>query len=137
LDNYDVYLDYFLNKVLPPIQEKFPCDDQPLGVYVGLQHDNVPVHCNASEPLAASNPLGWKFEIEDQPANSPDTNILDFGFFASIQSLQCQYKPASIIGRLLDNVERAWEEYDPVLLDCVIITHKTCLNEILAYHGGL
>jgi hypothetical protein len=29
----------------------------------------------------------WRFELDEQPPNSPDTNVLDLGFFAPIQSM--------------------------------------------------
>jgi hypothetical protein len=50
---------------------------------------NAPVHCTKDDPVffcggCISGRMA-KFVITDQPVNSPDTNILDLGFFASIQ----------------------------------------------------
>jgi hypothetical protein len=38
----------------------------------------------------------FDIELISQPANSPDLNVLDLGFFNSIQSLQHQYSPRTI-----------------------------------------
>ena len=39
---------------------------------------------------------GWKFAIRNQPANSPDVNVLDLGFLNSIQAIQHKKAPRTI-----------------------------------------
>ena len=81
-----------LTKVLPSIKEKWPRNHSPGIIHVGLQHDNAPVHFSEDEPAlveaaqSANNDERWAFHLKEQPANSPDTNIHDLGFFNSLQS---------------------------------------------------
>jgi hypothetical protein len=137
-----VYLEYFLTKVLPAIKEKWPRNHNPGVINVGLQHDNAPVHFAKTEPafVAAAHPANnderWQFHLKEQPANSPDTNILDLGFFNSLQSIHwkhCEEEPN--INGLIESVTRAFDEYDPVVLNRVFITHQTCLDEIIKVKG--
>jgi len=39
---------------------------------------------------------GWSIQLKNQPPNSPDLNILDLGFFNTIQSLQYEKAPRGI-----------------------------------------
>ena len=84
---------------------------------------------------SSENPL-WQFKLKDQPANSPDCNILDLGFFRALQSLQFQREPATTIDGLIANVEAAWEDYDPVSINSVFLTHQSCMNKIIETMGG-
>ena len=59
-------------------------------------------------PEATSD--GWDIKLMNQPPNSPDFNILDLGFFNSIQSLQ-QQKRMTDIDELITAVEESfWEQ---------------------------
>ncbi|KAF0685233.1 Aste57867_22837 [Aphanomyces stellatus] len=70
---------------------------------VVLQHDNAfPPGGLTDADLACVSTDGWTFVVRCQPPNSPDLNVLDLGFFASIQALQ--YK---LVSRSLDDVIRA------------------------------
>ena len=91
---------------------------------VFLQDDNAPVHFNNDDEdwmRASSENPHWQFKLKDQPANSPDCNILDLGFFRALQSLQFQREPATTIDGLIANVEAAWEDYDPVSINSVFL----------------
>jgi tRNA uridine 5-carbamoylmethylation protein Kti12 len=138
--NYNVYYDYFINKVIPAIKSKFPRGHNP-NITIKIQHDNAPSHFNKTDInyinlLNDNNEAGWKFVLTEQPPNSPDTNTLDLGFFASIQSMQWGMDPAINIDMLIDNVETAYQKYDPHTLDRVWLSHQSCLNEIIACSGG-
>ncbi|KAF0687490.1 Aste57867_20762 [Aphanomyces stellatus] len=90
-----VYRDYVLNKVIPAIEEKFPSGKK----RVVLQHDNATPHASIDDAtLASVSTDGWTFDVRRQPPNSPDLNVLDLGFFASIQSLQYKVISYSIDG---------------------------------------
>lgn len=58
-----------------------------------MQQDNARPHNVNDDPelIAACTADGWDIRLVNQPPNSPDTNILDLGFFNSIQSLQDPY----------------------------------------------
>lgn len=83
--NYDLYLDYVLNKVIPSITEKWPQQSQRRHAieHIAMQHDNAPVHFDSKDNFkcAAETDRRFKFFLREQPPNSPDTNILDLGFF--------------------------------------------------------
>ena len=38
----------------------------------------------------------WNIEMMNQPANSPDFNALDLGFFRNVQSLQYEHAPRTV-----------------------------------------
>ncbi|KAF0707200.1 hypothetical protein AaE_013728, partial [Aphanomyces astaci] len=118
----DVYRSFLVGKVLPAIVAKWPCDEK----IVKLQHDNACAHVTPSDIqltaiLAAYKDHGWSISLELQPPNSPDTNILDLGYFAAIQSLQHQ-KSARSIDELVAAVEVAYQEYPYVRLDRTFMT---------------
>jgi hypothetical protein len=79
---YDVYLDLFVNKVISSIKRRFPRLHY-RNLTVNIQHNNAPVHFHDADPtwrdLVESETL-WDFRLAEQPANSPDTNVLDLGF---------------------------------------------------------
>ncbi|ETW06971.1 hypothetical protein H310_03074 [Aphanomyces invadans] len=73
------------------------------------KHDNARAHVTPSDPELQSafntyRSLGWMMSLAPQPPNSPDTNVLDLGFFAAIQSLQHR-KSARTIDELVGHEE--------------------------------
>ncbi|CAB1099225.1 unnamed protein product [Ectocarpus sp. CCAP 1310/34] len=98
-----------------------------LGIPKSTLHRNLKVlglraHSNALKPLC------------NHPPNSPDTNILDLGFFASIQSLQDRYKPRTI-DDLVGEAETAWEKASPDKLGKVWTSLQACLEQTLLCGG--
>ncbi|RHZ08023.1 hypothetical protein DYB31_006442, partial [Aphanomyces astaci] len=80
-----LYRDYVITRVVPAIKAKFPSVNKK----VVLQHDNATPHGAITDAiLACVSTDGWTFVVQRQPPNSPDLNVLDLGYFASIQSLQ-------------------------------------------------
>ncbi|XP_057789696.1 uncharacterized protein LOC131006537 [Salvia miltiorrhiza] len=71
--------------------------------------DNAKPHIKPDDPefLAVANLDGFNFQLVCQPANSPDTNVNDLGFFRAIQTLKDQ-KPAKDVNELLKNVNEAY-----------------------------
>ncbi|KAF0694080.1 Aste57867_15015 [Aphanomyces stellatus] len=95
----EVYQDYVLNKVIPAIKSRFPSSNK----MVVLQQDNASPHRSiTNDVLRAVSTDGWTFVLGRQPPNSPDLNVLDLGFFASIQALQ--YK---VVSRTVDDLIHA------------------------------
>jgi hypothetical protein len=70
-----------------------------------------------------------------QPANSPDMNVLDLGFFASLQSYTdtCSSKN---MDELIENVINEYWRYDPFLLRKVFLTLRGCMIEVMKIGGG-
>ena len=70
-----------------------------------------------------------------QPPNSPDLNVLDLGFFNSIQSLQQRERCTSIDG-LVENTKKVFEEEPWEVLDRVFVTLQGCMHCILERESG-
>ncbi|XP_042026328.1 uncharacterized protein LOC121773514 [Salvia splendens] len=102
-----------------------------------IQQDNVKPHISTADPEfeEAANSNGFKIQLICQPPNSPDTNILDLGFFRAIQSLKDK-KACSNVDELLQNVSMAYEELTPQTLNKVFLTLQSVLSEILEVQGG-
>ncbi|ETP29898.1 hypothetical protein F442_21018 [Phytophthora nicotianae P10297] len=81
----EIYRQALCRMVISRIKEVWPS-----GKRVVLQHDNAKPHVAADDPevVAACSLGNWNMKICPQPANSPDFNANDLGFFNSLQSLQ-------------------------------------------------
>ncbi|RHZ22005.1 hypothetical protein DYB26_004980 [Aphanomyces astaci] len=105
---------------------------------VVIQHDNASPHASVSDgvldAIQAHFADGWEFRVRRQPPNSPDLNVLDLGFFASIQALQ--YKSVS---RTVDDVIRstlaAFDELSEEKLDNVFLTLQAVMRIVLEHNG--
>ncbi|XP_042022953.1 uncharacterized protein LOC121770254 [Salvia splendens] len=121
-------------RIIPTIKAKWSAN---ANKEIYIQQDNAKPHLKSSdlqfEAIASTD--GFKFHLVSQPANSPDTNVLDLGFFRAIQSLQDD-KLATNIDELLANVWRSFEELTPQTLNNVFLTLQSCLTKILEVHGG-
>lgn len=134
------YLELMVEKVAPAIMEKWP--DRPgVGedrVHINIVHDNAPAHFKDwEEPdwVDASTSTEFVLHLVQQPPNSPDCNILDLGFFVSIQALQFSMNPASNIEELIERVMEAWDSYNPKKLNRVFLTHMQCMEQIILCDG--
>ena len=77
---------------------------------------------------------GSQFQLRRQPANSPDLNVLDLGFFNAIQSLQ--YQTASgTIDDLIQAVQDAFNALPHEKLNDVFLTLQNCMEACMV-HGG-
>lgn len=73
--------------------------------------------------------------MTNQPANSPDLNILDLGFFDSIQSLQAE-TCARNEDELIAAVTEAYKNLNSNSLQYNFITLQSVMREILSHEGG-
>lgn len=91
-----------------------------------IQLDNAKPHIHAFDPefLEAASKDGFDIRLSFQPPSSPDFNVLDLGFFRTIQSLQYQEVPANI-DELVNAVEKSFEKLSPQCLDNVYLTFQT------------
>ncbi|KAF0735417.1 hypothetical protein Ae201684_008107 [Aphanomyces euteiches] len=125
------YRDFVLSKVIPAIKEKFPSANK----RVVLQHDNATPHASLKDcVLQTVSTDGWTFVIRKQPPNSPDLNVLDLGFFASIQALQ-----RKVVSRSVDDVIHAtllaFEMLSMEKLADVFLTLQAVMRLVLEHHG--
>ena len=78
--NKDVVRSIMIEKLL---RAKWPGEDICLPIYI--QQDNAPTHIDPKDPqfCEVAKEDGFDIQLICQPANSPDLNILDLGFFLS------------------------------------------------------
>ena len=90
---------------------------------------------NDADIVALGSADGWNIKFKAQPANSPDLNVLDLGFFNSIQSLQHEASP-NTIDELIDCVQQAFNKLEVTTLNNVFTTLQTCMESIMLTGGG-
>lgn len=124
-----------INKVIPAIQAYWPEEDA--GKPIFIQQDNARTHVSPADPQfhAAVEQTGLDIRLIYQPANSPDMNVLDLGFFSSIQSLTDKCDPRTI-EELIRDVLNEYDEYDSYYLKKVYITLQSCMIETMKCDGG-
>ena len=127
-----VYKEKMLVEVFPAIKAAWP--GAPGDVFV--QQDNAPSHNIVDDPdiVAAGTADGWNIRLINQPPNSPDTNILDLGFFNSIQSLQDR-TTLNTVDELIDEVGRVFAAQDVAVLGRVWTTYQAVLEQIMLAKG--
>jgi hypothetical protein len=134
-----VYKDYMMNKVLPAIADKWPRNHEP-ELTIGIQADNPSSHNiwgDADWKEACQNQYQhFRFVKRTQPAQSPDTNILDLGIFASMQAEAHKLKQAKNVDELIENVLKAHQQYDHYKINKIWLTHQTVCDQILISLGG-
>ena len=132
LINQDVYREYLIQKLLPAVKEKWPRNN----AIIWLQQDGAKSHIleDDVEFKEAVQQIGLKLTVFTQAPNSPDTNILDLGFFRAIQSFNDECPDNE--EELIKSVEKAYGEYPWCKLNFVWLTLQSCLNKIIEHDGG-
>jgi hypothetical protein len=124
--------DMMINKVLPAIREQWPDESKE----VIIQQDNAKPHLKLDKNLIPElTKDGWRMGLQFQPANSPDFNMLDLGFFNAIQSLQHQ-KVVNTIDELIQAVEEAFWEHSVETLQNTWLTYQKVMESSLIIHGS-
>ncbi|KAF0748044.1 hypothetical protein AaE_007495 [Aphanomyces astaci] len=128
-----VYRRFLVDKVIPAIQAQWPGRR---GATIYVQQDNAKPHVAVDDPevLAAGRKEGWNIQLMAQPAQSPDFNVLDLGFFNAIQSLQHQ-TTARTIDDLIKCVEDAFENLAWRVLDKTFMTLQKVMEEAMRSSG--
>ena len=103
---------------------------------IRLQQDGAKSHIleDDVEFKEAVDKIGLNLTVFTQSPSSPDTNILDLGFFRAIQSFNNDC-PANE-EELIKSVEKAYGEYPYRKLNHVWLTLQSCLNMIIENDGG-
>lgn len=129
----DVYRQALLTHVIPAIKKQWPSKRSP----IIIQQDNARPHVTPRDAdiLAAGKSGGWDIGLQFQPPNSPDLNILDLGFFNSIQAIQHQHQPKNL-DELIACVSEAFEQLQFEPLDNVFMTMQSVMHEVLKCDGG-
>lgn len=124
-----------IEKVLPAIRRNWPREDSNRTIFI--QQDNARTHIDPSDEefqIAASQ-HGFDIRLTCQPSNSPDLNILDLGFFNSIQALQHKECP-NTVPELISAVEKSFNEYPAKKVNRVFVTLQLCMREIMKIEGS-
>ncbi|XP_057532935.1 uncharacterized protein LOC130810827 [Amaranthus tricolor] len=129
----DVYRNMLIQQLIPAILRKWP-SGCPLLIFI--QQDNARVHITNDDPIWQQHNRqgGLTFIFTQQTPNSLDCNILDLGFFRSIQSLMHKKMPKNMT-ELITTVEDAFGELHPKTFTNVWISLQHHLNEILKVKG--
>lgn len=130
----DVYRKMLVEKVLPDILAKWP-DSNP----ILLQQDGAPAHINDDDEVFKQKVLelfsdAGAVRLYTQPAQSPDLNINDLGFFASLQSKYYMHSPKDAL-ELIEMIEGTFQSYPLTTLNRIWLTLQGCMNEILDNQG--
>ena len=128
----EVYKRKMVEEVFPAMKRGWP---GPPGEVL-VQQDNAPAHRINDDPemVAAGTADGWNIKLINQPGNSPDTNILDLGFFNSIQALQ-DHTTLNTVDEVIAEVRRVFEQQEPAILGRVWTTYESVLQEIMLAKG--
>ncbi len=115
-------------KLRPALLAKWP-KNQPV---VRIQQDNAPAHPPAGHWFACG---GLTVEFVCQPAQSPDLNVLDLGYFNAIQALQ-QQRRSKTLEDLVLAVEESFVELKREALENVFYTWVACMEQVMLEAGG-
>ena len=123
---WDVYHEFLIQKFLPAMKERWPMSNG----RIWLQQDGAKSHIleDDVEFKEVVDKIGLNLTMFTQSPSSPDTNILDLGFFNN----DC---PANE-EELIKSVEKAYGQYPLRKLNHVWLMLQSCLNMIIENDGG-
>ena len=135
-----VYTDLVSNLIIPAIVAKWPSSDWNVeGKVIKIQQDGAPAHKRFHryhwEQVVHDLYLEEKLELVTQPPNSPDCNVLDLGFFRSLQAKYYMSNPKTALD-IIRFVQKAFDDYNPNDLNRIWLTYHTVLDEIIKCHGN-
>lgn len=126
---------FLITKVIPAIVACWPAEHRDKTIWI--QQDNAKTHVPHDDPDFALAVLqsGLDIRLMNQPPNSPDMNVLDLGFFASLQA-KTHLRSAKNLDELVANVEQEFRGYEHDNLRRVYLTLQSCLIEVMKQAGG-
>ncbi|KAF0707190.1 hypothetical protein AaE_013731 [Aphanomyces astaci] len=129
----DVYRSFLIDKVIPAVRSKWPSSKKN---QIWIQQDNAKPHVSVNDPavVAAGRQGGWTISLCSQPAQSPDLNVLDLGYFNAIQSLQHQMATYTL-DDLVVAVVKSFEELECTVLDKTFMTLQKVMECIFKMGG--
>jgi len=119
-----------VEKVILAIKAKWPGNKEDI---IWIQQDNAKPHTTPSDVVVAAAGIEgrWSIQLKNQPPNSPDLNILDLGFFNTIQSFQYEKVPR-VIDELIATVVDSLHDVTSEKLDNNFLTFAKSYG---MYHG--
>jgi hypothetical protein len=126
----DVSRSCLITKVLPAIVAKWPREAR--GETISIQQDNTRTHIEPNDEAffhaVCQTKLGIR--IFNQPANSPDLNVLDLGFFVALQS-ETYITSSKNMDELIRNVQTEFTNYDESKIRNVFLTQQGCMTKLM------
>jgi hypothetical protein len=134
MDSREEYQRMTIDLVLPDIKKKMPINN------IVVQQDDAKAHL-----LPVDDPE-FKAKVQElygnenavklytQPAQSPDLNVNDLGFFASLQSMYYRTSPKNSID-LIEMVESYFNKYDVNKVNRVWLSIQCCMSKIIDEKG--
>ena len=127
------------NLVAPSALTEFPdaeCNRHP---EIVIQQDGAPAHIHPrdAEWMQHLTDMGLEDEMKlvTQPANSPDLNVNDLGFFNALQSMHHCTTPRNEV-ELVAMAEKTFAEYPTNKINRIWLTLQGVMNNMLDDFGG-
>ncbi|KAJ4438478.1 hypothetical protein ANN_14423 [Periplaneta americana] len=126
-----------ITKLIPTVNAKWPPGPRTGRIQVSVQQDNVRSHITPNDRtlMDAAAASRITLELVCQPPNSLDMNVLDLGYFRTIQSLQHQSGPETI-DELIAAIETAFSQLTRDKHNNVFNTLQSNLIEIMKVNDG-
>lgn len=136
----EYYRDIMRTEILPAVRDHYPWESLGGGTLV-IQHDGAKPHTGKGNSACWPDLIkevcpGRKIRVVTQPAQSPDLNTLDMGFFNSLHRLADETDPDSL-SDLLDAVEECYWSYPTETLEKVWQIQYDVFNCILRAEGDI
>ncbi|CAM9632772.1 unnamed protein product [Discosporangium mesarthrocarpum] len=130
--NAERYKELMIDKVIPAIKARVP---RPPGHTIFVQQDGAKPHTGEGVMEAIRAKAEDRIILETQPADSPDLNVNDLGFFHSIQQLKEDVEVSSPED-LVEATMEAFDIYPRETLERVWQGLFAVLGEVLGSKGG-
>jgi hypothetical protein len=129
----ELYRTMMMDELIPALLTRWPRGNNQT---IRIQHDGAKAHIKDNDEWfnEALAEVGLNAKLYTQPANSPDTNILDLGFFRAIQSANDEVSTNE--AELITHVQQSYENFPRQKLNYTWLTLQSCLNEIIECHGS-
>jgi hypothetical protein len=132
----DVWAQTLTEKVFPAIRRKMSWLSE-----VNVQFDNARPHTKASiqaKLLAAARNKrgsdGIKIKLCPQPAQSPDLNLNDLGFYSSLDKSIGNERSFNLL-KLWDQISNAFQSYDSSKLSKLVETKRNVIQKVFEHNG--
>jgi hypothetical protein len=132
----DVYRGLLENELIPAIMTSWPRGQKT----IRIQQDGAKAHIPENDAWFTESldelksAVGLEATLYTQPANSPDVNVLDLGFFRAIQSANDEVSKDEL--QLIEHVKKAFDNYPKEKINHVWLTLQSCYNSIIDANGG-
>jgi len=124
--------------VLPAMLTEFPTSEFNRYDNIIIQQDGAPTHIHPRDhewmEILTDFGLEHKIKLITQPANSPDLNINDLGFFNALQSMCYHCCPSNEV-ELITMVTDCFNEFPRNKINRIWLTFQTMLNEVIKHAG--